>query len=103
MTPGWPSNVGIAAPIVVSADTGGATLPLTAQVCQSNPANAQCLQPPAQSIQVNFPAGATPTFSIFVKASAPIDFVPETSRIFVRFNGTDGVFHGSTSVAVRTQ
>jgi hypothetical protein len=52
---------------------------------------------------VNFAAGATPTFSIFVNASAPIDFVPETSRIFVRFNGTDGVFHGSTSVAVRTQ
>ena len=97
------SNVGIAAPIVVSADTGGATLPLTAQVCQSNPANAQCLQPPAQSIQVNFPAGATSTFSIFVRASAPVDFVPETSRIFARFNGTDGMSHGSTSVAVRTQ
>ena len=97
------SNVGIAAPIVVSVDTGGASLPLTAVVCQSNPANAQCLQPAKQSTQVNFAAGATLTFSVFANASAPIPFLPGTNRIFVRYNGTDGVFHGSTSVAARTQ
>ncbi len=36
-------NVGAAAPIIVTADTGSATLPLQATLCQSDPSNGQCL------------------------------------------------------------
>ena len=49
------------------------------------------------------PAGAAPTFSVFLEATGAIPFNPATSRIFVRFKDAAGNFHGSTSVAVETQ
>jgi len=97
------ANVGAAAPLTVSADTGAATLPLTITLCQSNPATAACLAPPSASVTTSFAAGGTPTFSIFVSASGQVPFAPGTSRIFVRFGDAAGVSHGSTSVAVETQ
>ncbi len=57
----------------------------------------------APSISTTIDADATPTFSVFVTATAPIAFAPATSRIFVRFLDTDGQSHGSTSVAVETE
>ena len=96
------ANVGISGNLTVKIDTGSATLPVSALLCQTNPANAQCLAAPAASAAVDFGAGATPTFSIFVTASSAIAFAPATSRIFVRFVDQSGLSHGSTSLAVRT-
>ncbi len=96
-------NVGIAGTLTASVDTGAATLPLAATLCPTDPKTAQCLQPPAASFQQSFAAGATPTFSIFLTASGPIDFLPATNRVFVRFKDAAGVTHGSTSVAVEAQ
>jgi len=95
-------NNGTAGLIIASVDTGNATLPVTATICQSDPVTAQCLAPAASSISVGFPASSTPTFSIFVKASGDVPFAPATARLFVRFNDSSGVPHGVTSVAVRT-
>ncbi|MEA2756057.1 MAG: hypothetical protein QOJ54_2346 [Aliidongia sp.] len=96
-------NAGAAGDLTVTADTGAASLPLSILLCPTNPSTGQCLQPMASSVPMTITAGATPTFSVFVTASAPIAFAPGTSRIFVRF--LDGISrsHGSTSVAVRTQ
>ena len=96
-------NAGIAGTLTASVDTGGATLPLSATLCPTDPATAQCLQPPEAAFQQSFAAAATPTFSIFLTASGPIDFLPATNRIFVRFKDAAGVTHGSTSVAVEAQ
>ncbi len=52
---------------------------------------------------LNFTAGATPTFSVFLQASGAIPFAPATSRVFVRFKDAGGGLHGSTSVAIETQ
>jgi YVTN family beta-propeller protein len=95
-------NAGVAGSITVSADTGAAALPLTLTICQTNPATAACLAPPAGTVTLNFAAGATPTFSVFATASAEVPFAPGTSRIFVRFEDASGVSHGSTSLAVET-
>jgi hypothetical protein len=96
-------NIGVGAPITVSADTGSAMLPLTATVCQTEPSTGQCMAPPAPTVTVpNFLAGFTPTFSIFVVTSAAIPFDPANSRVFVRFSDAGGTSHGSTSVAVET-
>ena len=46
------------------------------------------------------PAGAAPTFSVFLEATGTIPFAPDTARVFVRFTDLGGVLHGSTSVAV---
>jgi hypothetical protein len=94
-------NLGIAAPITVSVDTGSATLPVTTSICQTSPSTGQCLAAPAAGVSLSFAAGATPTFSVFLEASGTIAFAPATSRIFVRFDGTAGAIHGSTSVAIQ--
>ena len=95
-------NVGATAPIIVSVDTGTVVLPVTATVCQSNPSNGQCLAPPAATVSLNYAAGATPTFSIFLQATGSIAFAPATARVFVRFEDDGGGLHGSTSVAIET-
>jgi outer membrane protein assembly factor BamB len=96
-------NVGATGGLTVSADLGGAALPVTALVCQTNPSNGQCLAPPVSSVSVTFASGATPTFSVFATASGTVPFAPAASRIFLRFTDSSGATHGSTSVAVRTQ
>jgi hypothetical protein len=97
-------NIGAAAAITVSVDTGGATLPVTLTICQSNPSNGgQCLATAAPTVTLNFANGATPTFSIFAQATGTIPLNPAASRLFVRFKDASGNLHGSTSVAVQTQ
>src|SRR5262249_36516050 len=96
-------NVGTTASITVSADTGLASLPLILSVCQTNPANAQCLSPAQPSVTLQFGANATPTFTIFINAIGTVPFDPATNRIFVRFKDAGNVTRGSTSVAVTTQ
>jgi outer membrane protein assembly factor BamB len=96
-------NVGAGAGLTVSTDLGGAALPAIVAVCQTNPANGQCLAPPAASVAVTIGAGATPTFSVFATASGTIPFAPGVSRVFLRFTDAAGAPHGSTSVAVMTE
>jgi streptogramin lyase len=97
------TNLGVTAAITVSADTGSASLPVALSICQTNPANGQCLAAPASSVTLNYAGGATPTFSIFLQSSGPIAFAPATSRVFVRFEDSNDGLHGSTSVAIETE
>jgi hypothetical protein len=96
------SNVGATATLTVSVDTGAAILPVAPSICQTNPANGQCLAAPSPSVTLTDAAGAVPTFSIFLTAEGTIPFAPASSRIFVRFKDASGTLHGSTSVAVET-
>jgi hypothetical protein len=96
-------NVGAGDAITVSADTGGAILPVSVFVCQTDRQTSACLSPPATSVSTTILSNETPTFGVFVAAAGDVAFVPETHRIFVRFNDTGGATRGLTSVAVRTQ
>jgi sugar lactone lactonase YvrE len=96
------TNLGVTAPITVSVDTGAASLPLTAVVCQTNPSTGQCIGPAAATITLNYAAAATPTFSVFLQSSGNIAFAPGSSRVFVRFEDANGGLHGSTSVAIES-
>ena len=96
-------NVGVAATITASANTGSAKLPVALTICQTNPSNGQCLAPPAATVTASIAANATPTFSIFGAASNAIAFDPANSRIFVNFAEGNGTVRGATSVAVTTQ
>ncbi len=96
-------NLGSAGTIAVTAETGGASLPVSLTLCQTNPANGQCLAPPAAAVTVADGAQATPTFSIFAAATGAIPLAPATSRLFVRFTDATGGLRGSTSVAIETQ
>ena len=96
-------NVGAAAPITVSADTGATTLPVLLFVCQTNPVSGACLAPPVARVTTSIGANATPTFGVFVAGQGVVPFDPVNNRVFVRFNDGGGLTRGSTSVAVRTQ
>jgi len=95
-------NVGDAATVVASVDTGSANPPLALFICETNPADGQCLNPPAPTVETTVAANATPTFSVFATASGDVPFDPANTRIRVRFLEA-GSARGTTSVAVRTQ
>jgi hypothetical protein len=96
-------NLGTPAPITVGADTGDASLPVKVAICQTNPATGICMANPAPNVTTTIGANATPTFGIFVTGTASIPDAPAANRVFVRFTGADGILHGDTSIAVRTQ
>ena len=97
------ANVGFAGSVVASVDTGGATLPLNAVICQTDPLTGTCITPAAPSVPVTVLAGQSPSFVVFLQSLGEIDFNPATSRINVRFRSLVGDTLGSTSVAVRTE
>ncbi|MGH7308224.1 MAG: InlB B-repeat-containing protein [Candidatus Rokuibacteriota bacterium] len=96
-------NVGASGQITVSADTGGALLPLGILICETNPAVGNCLNAMAPTVTTQIDAGATPTFGIFLQGAGFIPFDPASIRIYVRFRDAGGLVRGSTSVAARTQ
>ena len=96
-------NVGASGSITASADTGAASLPVNISLCQTNPANGQCISGIGPSVTTQINANTTPTFGIFVQGNGNVPFDPAANRIFVRFRDAGGVTRGSTSVAVRTQ
>ena len=96
-------NLGASGSITASADTGAATLPVNISLCQTDPANGQCISGIGPSVTTQINANATPTFGIFVQGNGTVPFDPAANRVFVRFKDGGGVTRGSTSVAVRTE
>jgi hypothetical protein len=96
-------NVGASGSITASADTGSATLPVNILLCQTNPANGQCISAIGPNVTTQINANETPTFGIFVQGNGIAPFDPAANRIFVRFKDGGDVTRGSTSVAARTQ
>jgi hypothetical protein len=96
-------NMGLGATVTASADTGGAGMPVTLFMCQTNPGTGQCISPIGLTVTAPVDAGATPTFAIFVAGGGMVPFDPAANRVFVRFRDAGGVTRGMTSVAVRTQ
>lgn len=77
-------------------------LPLTLNLCETNPGSGQCLAPPTPSVQIQMNAGATQTFGVFADSgNQPITFDPTNHRIRVHFEGGGG--GGGTGVAVCNQ
>jgi hypothetical protein len=96
-------NMGSGDAFTVSADTGGAILPVNIFICQTDPQSGACLAPPSSSVSATILSNETPTFGLFVAAAGDISFYPEANRIFVRFKDSSNITRASTSVAVRTQ
>jgi len=99
-------NVGSAAMITVSADTGAATLPLALSLCQTDPVTSACINPTVPStdpVIVEIAEGGTPTFAVFASASDPIALDPANSRVFLYFSDELGEVRGATSVAVANE
>lgn len=98
-------NLGTAADLTITADSGGLDLGMTILMCQTNPISGICINPEVPStlpIETTVQTGDTPTFAMFVTGDQLIEFSPAFNRIFVRFKDIDGFTRGATSVAVRT-
>lgn len=93
-------NLGAADSVVVSANTGAATLPVVLSVCETNPATGACLAPPAPAVTTSIAVGGTPTFSVFSNATAAIANDPAVNRVFVQFTDSNSIVRGGTSVAL---
>ena len=91
-------NVGAAATITVSADTGGTSLLVSLALCQTNPATGQCVSATATSVSTTIAQGEAPTFSIFGTGIGVVSFDLAQYGIFVRFKDASGDTRGSTSV-----
>ena len=74
---------------------------MTIALCQTDPGQGFCLQPPGSSVTTQIDGGQTPTFGFFVTGTGPVPFDPASNRIFVRFKDGAGVTRGATSVAVK--
>ena len=84
-------------------NTGGAAIPVSLAVCQTNSATGQCISALGSTVATPISGGETPTFAIFVGGHGEVAFDPGVSRVFVRFTTDSGEIVGATSVAVRTR
>ncbi len=97
-------NLGAGGMITASADTGGATIPVTISICETDPGTGVCLGAlvsGANGVTTQIDTGETPTFGIFVDSDEVISFDPAVNRVFVRFRDGGGVVRGATSVAIQ--
>ncbi len=95
-------NIGAAATLTARVrllDTG---MPLTATVCQTNPATAVCLSPATTTVTTSFANNAVSTWNAYLQASGDIPIDPANKRILFEFVDAGGVVRGSNSVAVTT-
>lgn len=93
-------NIGATETVTVSADTGAASLPVTLNVCETNPLTGVCVSNILSSISTTIATNATPTFSVFATASDEIAGDPASNRVFLRFRDASDVIRGATSVAI---
>lgn len=98
------ANVGSGGAITVSADTGGAALPVSLSLCRTDPQSGGCVSDLGPAVRVPMvDHGDTLTFSVFARGHAPVPFDPAAHRVFVRFQDDADVTRGTTSVAIRTR
>ncbi len=98
-------NIGPGVSLSAEIDDNGADLPLTATLCQSDPATALCLggTTPTAKTPITIGANQIVTLTAFVSAGAEtVPFDPAASRLNLRFITPDGIVRGGSSVAVMT-
>lgn len=96
-------NVGVTDNITVSLDTGGVPVPANLNICQTDPNTGGCNSAIAPNITLNYAAGETATFAVFVEPTGTIESNPNAHRVFIRFKDSAGEVRGATTTAVRTQ
>jgi len=89
--------------VTIKTSTGAnPSLPVQVTLCQTNASIGQCLATPGPTATLApFAAGATPTFSVFVTATAAIAS-SLSNEILVLFTNASGTVLGSASVLVVT-
>lgn len=95
-------NIGATQSVTITPGTGSATLPLTIDVCETNPGTGACISPRQSSVIVTFAANETRTFTIFVRSTGAVAFSPAVNRVIATFTNPANTTVGATSIAVRS-
>ena len=94
-------NIGADGALTVSVNDNGLTLPLSLEICPTNPSTGVCLEARAATTTQQLNNGDVGTYSVFVRADGDVAFLPARNRLRVEFRDAGGALRGSTSVAVR--
>ena len=81
--------------VVPFATVSGVTL----TICESNPATAECLEPPAEAVTRSYDADQVRTYTLFVQSDRSIRPDFSTKRVLIEFRENESV-RGRTSVAL---
>lgn len=95
-------NVGAADTFSVAPRASNGLL-VTLSICETNPGDGSCMQPPAAEVTTSIANGETPTFAVFATGTGteiPLDAA--NSRISVDFTDSGDAIRGGSSVAIRT-
>src|SRR5262249_2270591 len=97
------ANIGTAGVLTARARLFDATTPITATVCETNPAPSACMAPPAPTVTRIVNQNENATWAVFLQASAKVVADPARNRVALEFVDASGVVRGSTSTAVTTE
>ena len=94
-------NVGASGDVTLSADTGALDHGVVINLCQTDPANGTCINPPSAMVTLTIARDATPTFSAFITGTQNVASDPANNRVNLRFmQGSTQV--GQSSLALQT-
>jgi hypothetical protein len=100
-------NLGADVPVTAEVALSNSSIPASATICETNITTGACLSPPTStpiSTRVaRASAGSISAYSVFVSATAAINFDPANVRVIVRFRDQAGAVRGATSAALRTR
>lgn len=88
--------------LTTSVDTGDASLPVSAEVCQIDQTTAACITPRGASVTLIAAQNAPVFYAVFVRdtSTGGIAFDPANARVFLRFADASGTIRSATSAAV---
>jgi hypothetical protein len=100
-------NLGADQQVTAEVALSNSSIPASVTICETNITTGACLSPPtATSLSTRVArasAGSISAYSVFVSASATVNFDPANVRVIVRFRDQTGAIRGATSAALRTR
>lgn len=94
-------NIGVAGTFNVTAQSTNAAAPVTALLCETNPATGTCLAAPAAMVSSTLATNAIGTYGVFVLRTGALPFDPAGNRLRLRFTDASALVAGQTGVAAR--
>ena len=92
-------NVGTSAVLRVTARVPGG-LDGALLICQTDPTNGSCVNPPAAAVELSIASNDTPTFAVFLSSFLALPLDAANRRLFIEFRDQTDAVRGSTSVAI---
>lgn len=97
------TNVGSSSQLTARLRPSHSSMPLTATICETDPATGQCKGPPASTVMRAMDTGESTTWSAFLQATGVIAQDAARNRVIFEFVDKNGVVRSAASAAVTTE